>query len=85
MKAITLLAILLTLSGCAQTVWTKSGSTEADLEKDTLQCQRDVETRNPAFNQPNQSAKAALASSRIIEDDINSCLSSKGWAASTVK
>lgn len=85
MKGITLLAISLTLSGCAQIVWSKSGATEADLEKDTLQCQRDVDAKYRALNQPNQSTKAALSLSKIIEDDVKSCLTDKGWTASTSK
>lgn len=85
MKRNTLLTILFTLSGCAQIVWSKSGATEADLAKDTLQCRRDVETAYPALNQPNQSMKASLAGSNALDEYVTSCLIGKGWTASTSK
>lgn len=85
MKCNTLLATVFLLSACAQIVWSKSGATEADLEKDTSQCQRDVEAKYPAINQPNLSTKAALALSKTVEDDVKSCLIGKGWTASTSK
>lgn len=36
------LATALLLTGCAQTVWVKNGSTVQDFNRDTYECERDM-------------------------------------------
>jgi hypothetical protein len=83
MKLITILAILFTLSGCT-TVWSKNGSTEADLQLDSQQCKDQVEIAiMPGLKSPAANSKAQLAMEKRYDELFNNCMTSKGWTAST--
>jgi len=74
-RLLLLLVVGVAMSGCTQTVWTKSGLTEAEYRTDSYACERDMR-QSGYFG-------TGLAGALNARDFQERCMLSKGYRKAT--
>ena len=64
--------VLLLLPACASARWTKPNATAADLQRDTLECEREAEQTSP-------SSPSNPFAHKWRTDFVTRCMQTKGW------
>lgn len=74
---------VLLLAGCTATQWTKEGATNADLDRDYVECQQMTKSDPaiPAILAGAFGAVGVFAGVSHNDSKIRACLQARGWAA----
>jgi hypothetical protein len=81
-KGVIALALVGTLSGCMQTVWSKPGATAQDFYRNKLACQLTANSGTPGYmaaGNPQFVMTAALINAEAKNNMFADCMQADGW------
>lgn len=80
MNRIILLGLLIALTGCARTIYTKPGVSSAQLAQDDADCRYDVVKNTPTYDGVGDPIAAGWAQAERKEAILTACYASKGYS-----